>query len=69
MSYNNNHKKHSFSGASITGGLASIIGKSDYVSWGCTNVYTDNQDLYLEELNPAGTHYLLNGEWKKLTLR
>ena len=35
-----------FVGAAICGGLTSIIGRNDFVSWGCTNSYTDTIDLY-----------------------
>lgn len=62
-------KKFTLWAAAIAGSLANLIGKSNYISWGCTNVYTDTQDLYKEKLNDEKTHYLLDGEWKELKVR
>jgi len=50
-----------FKGAAISGGLTSIIGRTDYFSWGCTNVYTDTIDLYKEKLDDTKSKYLLDG--------
>ena len=36
------------------------------MTWGLTAAIVDNSDLWLEELNEAGTHFKLDGEWKKL---
>lgn len=69
MEYERDHKKHWLKGAGITGGLSSIIGKTGYFAWGCTNVITDTQDLYKEKLDDAKLHYLYNGEWRKLQIR
>ena len=39
-------------GATIPGIPAVLIGRSDTLSWGLTASYLDDQDLYLERLNP-----------------
>lgn len=54
-------KNYSIKGAAIAGSLANIVGKTDYVAWGCTNVYTDTQDLYKEKLDESGQNYMYNG--------
>jgi len=42
-------------GATIPGIPAVLIGRSDSLSWGLTASYLDDQDLYLERLNPQNT--------------
>ncbi len=42
-------------GATIPGIPAVLIGRSDTLSWGLTASYLDDQDLYLERLNPQNT--------------
>jgi len=39
-------------GASIPGIPAIMAGRSDAIAWGLTSSYLDDQDLFLEELNP-----------------
>jgi len=39
-------------GATIPGIPAILIGRNDDLSWGLTSSYLDDQDLYLERLNP-----------------
>jgi len=39
-------------GATIPGIPAVLIGRNDSLSWGLTSSYLDDQDLYLERLNP-----------------
>lgn len=58
-----------FIGAAISGGLSSNIGRTDFVSWGCTNIYTDTIDLYKEKLNEDKTEYLYDGIYRKLQTR
>lgn len=60
---------HNFKGAIIAGGLGSFVGQLDYFSWGCTNVYTDTQDLYKEKLDEKKENYMFDGEWRKLQVR
>ena len=44
------------------------IGRTEHVSWGLTAAMVDNSDLWQEELNEAGTHYLVDGEWRELEI-
>jgi penicillin amidase len=46
-----NGKQILFKGAGVCGALGNFIGRTPYASWGCTNVYTDTQDLYKEKLD------------------
>jgi penicillin amidase len=39
-------------GGSIPGIPALLVGRSDSVAWGLTSSYLDDQDLFVEELNP-----------------
>lgn len=45
-----------------------ISGHNDSIAWGMTNVMVDDMDFYLEKLNDDSTQYLLDGEWKDLTV-
>lgn len=40
-------------GATIPGVPAILTGRSDYLGWGLTAAYVDDQDVYIEQLNPA----------------
>ncbi|MBU2942000.1 penicillin acylase family protein [Shimia thalassica] len=40
-------------GATIPGIPAILTGRSDSLGWGLTSAYVDDQDLFIEELNPA----------------
>lgn len=42
------------------------MGRSNNITWGLTAAIVDNSDLWKEELNEAGTHYLVDGEWREL---
>ena len=42
------------------------MGRSNNLTWGLTAAIVDNSDLWKEELNDAGTHYLVDGEWREL---
>jgi penicillin amidase len=64
-----NGKVRTYKGAAITGGLNSLIGRTHYIAWGCTNVYTDTIDLYKEQLDETKTHYLFDGVMRKLKIR
>lgn len=57
------------SGASLPGVPGIVIGRSPDVTWGVTAPTIDNSDLWEEELNEAGTHYLVNGKWRELQIR
>ncbi|MCL6282014.1 penicillin acylase family protein [Ruegeria sp. 2012CJ41-6] len=39
-------------GGTIPGVPAIMTGRSDYLGWGITSSYVDDQDLYIEQLNP-----------------
>jgi penicillin amidase len=42
-----------------------ICGHNDEIAWGMTNVYVDNMDFYLEEINPSDCNqYLYLDEWR-----
>jgi penicillin amidase len=44
------------------------IGHNEKIAWGLTIFYVDQQDLYLEALNPANSlEYKYAGEWKRMT--
>lgn len=45
-----------------------ISGHNDSIAWGMTNVMIDDMDFYLETLNDDSTRYMLDGEWKNLTV-
>ncbi|WP_456390189.1 penicillin acylase family protein [Profundibacter sp.] len=40
-------------GGTIPGVPAILTGRSDYLGWGLTAAYVDDQDVYIERLNPA----------------
>jgi len=46
-------------GATIPGIPAILIGRNDDLSWGLTSSYLDDQDLYLERLNPQNQNEYL----------
>jgi len=46
-------------GATIPGIPAVLIGRSDDLAWGLTSSYLDDQDLYLERLNPQNQNEYL----------
>lgn len=45
-----------------------ISGHNDSIAWGLTNVMLDDMDFYYETLNEDSTQYLVNGQWKDLTI-
>jgi penicillin G amidase len=54
-------------GASEPPFLGVAIGHSDRIAWGLTIVGTDQQDVYVEELNPANPNEAKwNGRWEPL---
>ncbi|MCK5086720.1 MAG: penicillin acylase family protein, partial [Melioribacteraceae bacterium] len=56
-------------GFSIPGLPVFIIGKNQNISWGLTNVMTDDADFYVEKLDSSRTKYLLNNNWNDLEIR
>ncbi len=52
-------------GATIPGVPVVLSGRSDRLGWGLTSSYLDDQDLYIEKLNPEDpTQYLTPGGYK-----
>ncbi|SDK33977.1 penicillin acylase family protein [Aliiruegeria lutimaris] len=52
-------------GATIPGLPAIMAGRSEKLGWALTSAYADDQDLYMEELNPADTQsYRAPDGWK-----
>lgn len=46
-----------------------IIGHSDRIAWGVTNVQSDVMDLYIERINPKNPNqYEVNGKWLDMQL-
>ncbi|MDZ8188816.1 MAG: penicillin acylase family protein [Nostoc sp. ChiSLP02] len=56
-------------GFSFPGMLGIIIGHSDRIAWGVTNVQSDVMDLYIEKINPKNPNqYEVNGKWVDMQL-
>jgi penicillin G amidase len=55
-------------GVTIPGIPAVVIGKNQNISWTLTNIMLDDADFYIEKLDSTGTKYLLNNNWKDLTV-
>jgi penicillin G amidase len=57
-------------GATIPGVPAVLAGRSDSLGWGITSSYLDDQDLFIEELNPANKEqYRTPDGWKAFETR
>ncbi|MDZ7963162.1 MAG: penicillin acylase family protein [Aulosira sp. DedQUE10] len=60
---------YNVTGFSFAGMLGVIIGHSDRIAWGVTNVEPDVMDLYIEKINPANPNqYEVNGKWVDMQL-
>ncbi len=47
-----------------------IVGATDHVAWGFTNVMADDSDYYLEKINPENEdQYQYQGKWEDMTTR
>jgi len=47
-----------------------IVGATDHVAWGYTNVMADDSDYYLEKLNPDNENqYQYRGAWEDMVIR
>ncbi|AUT04219.1 penicillin acylase family protein [Nostoc sp. CENA543] len=56
-------------GFSFAGMLGVIVGHSDRIAWGVTNVQSDVMDLYIEKINPDNPNqYEVNGQWVDINL-
>ncbi|WP_171176378.1 penicillin acylase family protein [Ruegeria sp. HKCCD8929] len=57
-------------GGSIPGVPAIMVGRSDRLGWGLTSSYMDDQDLYIERLNPENPEeYLTPDGYKRFETR
>ncbi|MFZ5963794.1 penicillin acylase family protein [Thalassococcus sp. BH17M4-6] len=57
-------------GGTIPGIPAILLGRSDRLAWGITSSYLDDQDLFIEELNPDNPEeYRTPGGFKTFTTR
>ncbi|MBW4671786.1 MAG: penicillin acylase family protein [Cyanomargarita calcarea GSE-NOS-MK-12-04C] len=55
---------YNLTGFSFPGMLGVIVGHSDRIAWGVTNVGSDVMDLYIEKINPLNPNqYEVNGKW------
>lgn len=60
---------YNVTGFSFAGMLGVIIGHSDRIAWGATNVQSDVMDLYIEKINPNNPNqYEVNGKWVDMQL-
>ena len=48
-------------------GIPFNYGKTDYLGFGATVLYTDTQDLYKEKIK--GNQYQVDGEWRDMRIR
>ncbi|TLP64293.1 penicillin acylase family protein [Parasedimentitalea maritima] len=57
-------------GATLPGIPAVIVGRSDQLGWGVTSSYVDDQDIFIEKLNPKNPEeYLTPNGYKRFTSR
>jgi len=57
-------------GGTFPGIPAVLVGRSDKLGWGLTNSYADDQDVYIEKVNPDNSEQVLTPEgWKTLRSR
>lgn len=57
-------------GGTIPGIPAVLVGRSQNLAWGLTSAYLDDQDLFVEELNPDDPSEVLGPDgWEPLTTR
>ncbi|WP_427159765.1 penicillin acylase family protein [Aliinostoc sp. HNIBRCY26] len=60
---------YNVTGFSFAGMLGVIVGHSDRIAWGVTNVQSDVMDLYIEKINPDNPNqYEVNGKWVDMKL-
>jgi len=55
-------------GVTLPGVPGIVIGKNKNISWVLTNIMNDDSDFYFEKVDSSGTKYLMDGDWKNLTL-
>jgi penicillin amidase len=60
---------YNVAGFSFAGVPGVIVGHTDRIAWGFTNVGPDVLDLYIEKINPDNPNqYEVNGQWVDMTL-
>jgi penicillin amidase len=60
---------YNVAGFSFAGVPGVIVGHTDHIAWGFTNVGPDVLDLYIEKINPDNPNqYEVNGQWVDMTL-
>ncbi|MBW2410006.1 MAG: penicillin acylase family protein, partial [Deltaproteobacteria bacterium] len=58
------------SGAFLPGIPYVVIGATEHVAWGFTNVMADDADFYIEKLNPANPNqYEYKGRWEDMQIQ
>jgi len=55
-------------GGTFPGTPAIALGRNQSIAWGATNVAADVEDLYVEHLDAAGTHYEFRGTQEPVTV-
>jgi penicillin amidase len=68
LSFDQHGETHSVIGGSIPGVPAIIVGHSLNMAWSTTSPHTDNTDLWQERLSEDGSKYLVDGQWRDLTV-
>lgn len=53
-------------GATLPGAPGVVIGRTPGMAWGSTNAMLDDADVWIEELDPAGRRYRVDGAWREL---
>jgi penicillin amidase len=53
-------------GVAVPGQPYIVAGHNERISWGMTNVGSDDTDFYIEKLNNDSTQYYFNGGWRDL---
>ncbi|SMX22272.1 penicillin acylase family protein [Boseongicola aestuarii] len=57
-------------GGTFPGAPVVLVGRSDALGWGLTNSYADDQDVYIEKVNPDNSEQVLAPDgWKTLRSR
>lgn len=57
-------------GGTFPGSPTVVVGRSDALGWGLTNSYADDQDVFIEKVNPDNPEQVLTPEgWKTLQSR
>ena len=62
-------EKYNFGGYGLYGFPLPVVGHNENVSWGFTNVMTDDMDFYVETLNKDGSQYYFNGKWVDVVVK